>query len=233
MKICVLIGGGEIGKGKTSYETKEIDEEIVKLAKKENPNFLFIGLASSFSDSYYDTIKKIYKKLGCTTVYLKKNNLIHNPKLVEEKIKNADIIYIGGGDTIKLLESIKTYNLEPQLKEAYERGCIMAGISAGAILLSKEGFSDSKILRGESTEHEFIKGLNLINISISPHHHTNNQKTKELEEAIQSTKKKVYGIENKTALKIEDNTISTIHTDKDYNAYLCFYDKKYQEKIID
>ena len=39
-----------------------LDEEIIKMTNKENPNFLFIGLASSYSDSYYDTIKKIYKE---------------------------------------------------------------------------------------------------------------------------------------------------------------------------
>ena len=60
----VLIGGGEIGRGNTNYETKEIDEEIVKLTNKEHPIFLFIGLASSHSDSYYDTIKKIYKNFA-------------------------------------------------------------------------------------------------------------------------------------------------------------------------
>ena len=69
----MLIGGGEVGRGRTTYETKEIDEEIVKMTEKVNPNFLFIGLASSHSDSYYDTMKKIYKDLGCTPVYLKKS----------------------------------------------------------------------------------------------------------------------------------------------------------------
>ena len=49
----MLIGGGDIGRSNTKYETKEIDEKIVKLSNKENPNFLFIGLASNFSDSYY------------------------------------------------------------------------------------------------------------------------------------------------------------------------------------
>ena len=56
MKKLVLIGGGDIGRGNTSYETKEIDEKIVKLTGIAKPNLLFIGLASSFSDSYYDTI---------------------------------------------------------------------------------------------------------------------------------------------------------------------------------
>ena len=76
MKKMVLIGGGDIGRGNTTYETKEIDEEIVKMTNIDKPNFLFIGLASGFSDSYYDTIKKIYKTLGCETVYLKKKKYL-------------------------------------------------------------------------------------------------------------------------------------------------------------
>ena len=84
----MLIGGGEIGRGSTNYETKEIDEEIVKMSDKEKPNLLFIGLASSFSDSYYDYIKNIYKELGCNTVYLKKKNVINNPDIVKNKISS-------------------------------------------------------------------------------------------------------------------------------------------------
>ena len=117
----ILIGGGEIGRGNTPYETKEIDEEIVKLSNKEHPNFLFIGLASSHSDSYYDQIKKIYKDLGCETVYLKKSNVINNPNIVENKINSADIIYIGGGDTIKLLNYVKDYHIDKLLNSVKDK----------------------------------------------------------------------------------------------------------------
>lgn len=232
MRKCVLIGGGEVGRGRTTYETKEIDEEIVKMTEKENPNFLFIGLASSFSDSYYDTMKKIYKNLGCTPVYLKKKNMIHNPDLVKEKIEKADIIYIAGGDTIKLLDDVYEYKLDFLLKEAYERGCVLAGLSAGAILLSKEGFSDSKILRGESNKHQFIEGLNLVDLSICPHYQANEQKTEELQEELKGTKKKVYGISNGVALKIIDHKISIIKSIPENNAYICSYTKNYIEKEI-
>ena len=227
MNKLVLIGGGDVGKGRSNYETKEIDEEIVKMTDKTNPNFLFIGLASSFSDSYYDTMKKIYKDLGCTPVYLKKKNMINNPDLVEEKINNADIIYICGGDTIKLINDVREYKLDKQLKKAYENGTVIAGISAGAILISKEGFSDAKILRGESNKHEFVKGLNLVDISICPHYHENDKKTKELKEIINN--KQVYGLENCTALKIIDNKQEVIKSNKDNNIYLVTKDK---EKII-
>lgn len=218
MKKMVLIGGGDIGRGNTTYETKEIDEEIVKMSNLEKPNFLFIGLASSFSDSYYDIIKKIYKNLGCETVYLKKKNIINNPGIVKDKISNADIIYIGGGDSIKLINEVKEYKLDILLKEAYKKGTILVGISAGAILLSKEGFSDSLILRNESNKHCFIEGINLNDLVICPHYNLNIDKTNELKEQINS--RKVYGLEDCTALKIEDNKISIIKSNHEKNVYL-------------
>ena len=77
-----LIGNGSIGRKGKSNELELFDKIIVEKAKKEKPNFLFIGLASAFSDSYYDIMKNNYKKLGCNTFYLKKSNLVNNPNIV-------------------------------------------------------------------------------------------------------------------------------------------------------
>lgn len=217
MKKIVLIGGGDIGRGNTIYETKEIDEEIVKMSNKINPNFLFIGLASSFSDSYYDTIKKIYKNLGCNTQYLKKKNIINNKDITKNKIMSADIIYIGGGDSIKLISEVKEYEIDKLLKDAYEKGTVIAGISAGAILLSNEGFSDSLILRGENDKYSFIKGLNLININICPHYNIDIDKNNQLKEQIKD--RQVYGLENCTALIVEDTKKRIIKSNNN-NVYL-------------
>ena len=226
MKKLMLIGGGDTGRGTSLYETKEIDEEVVKMTDKENPIFLFVGLASSHSDSYYDTMKKIYKELGCTTEYLKKKNIINNPDIVKDKINRADIIYICGGDTVKLVTDIKEYEIDKLLKKAYDRGCVLAGMSAGAILLSNKGFSDSLIMRGESDKHEFINGLKFIDINICPHYHANPVKDKELKENINE---EVYGLENGTALKIIDDNITYIKSIKDNNVYLVTKDK--EEKL--
>ena len=47
------------------------------------------------------------------------------------------------------MNTVKEYKIDELLKKAKERNCVLAGISAGAILLSKSGFSDSYILREE------------------------------------------------------------------------------------
>ena len=219
MKKLMLIGGGDTGRGNTSYTTKEIDEEIVKMTDKVNPNFLFIGLASSHSDSYYDTMKKIYKDLGCIPVYLKKSNLVNNPDIVKQKIIDADIIYICGGDTVKLLDHIKEYNLESLLKDAYNKGTVLVGMSAGAILLSNKGFSDSLIIRGESDKYKFINGLNFININFCPHYNMDPKKTIDLEEYLTKSNEEVYCLENNTALKIIDDKISIIKSDNNAKVY--------------
>lgn len=224
MKKLVLIGGGDIGRGNTSYETKEIDEEIVKLTGIAKPNLLFIGLASSFSDSYYDTIKKIYRDLGCECAYLKKKNIINNPDIVKEKINKANIIYIGGGDTVKLINDIKEYKIDELLLEAYNRGCVLAGISAGAILLSNSGYSDSYILRGESNKYEFIKGLGLSNINFCPHYHSSKEKDEELESDLKGFKEPVYCLENCTALEILDNNIKVIKAKENAKVFKLSYE---------
>ncbi len=228
----MLIGGGEVGRGNTAYETLEIDKEIVKMTGKDNPTLLFVGLASSFSDSYYDVIKKNFKELGCTPVYLKKNNLIHNPDLVKDKFRDADIIYVGGGDTIKLLEKIEEYNLKPLFDEALNNNTVLAGISAGAILFSNKGYSDAYILREEKDTYEFIKGFKYIDINITPHYHVDPNKTKQLKDYLKKHDEEIYGLENGTALKIIDDNIKVITSVKNSKVYKVSYKEKLIEKEI-
>ena len=228
----MLIGGGEIGRGNKPYETKEIDEEIVKMTGLEKPKLLFIGLANSFTDSYYDYVKNIYKNLGCETMYLKKKNVTKNPDIVKNKIETADIIYIGGGDTIKLMDIVKEYEIDKLLADAVKRDCVIAGVSAGAIVLANSGFSDSYILRDESDKYEFVDGLKYIDINICPHYHSDDKKQKELEDSLKSNKIEVYGLENCTALKVIDNDIKVIRSKNGANAYLCKYNKKFIEDVI-
>ena len=232
MKKCVLIGGGDIGRGNTSYQTEIIDKEIVNMTNKKCPVFLFIGLASSHADSYYDTIKKIYKNLGCETKYLKKSNLLNNPEIVKDKILSSDIIYIGGGDSIKLIEKIKEYNINPLLKEAYEKGTILVGISAGAIALSDKGISDSKIIRKESDKHILLDGLGYVTINICPHYHKNVSKTDAVKNICQQEQIEIIGLEDNTALKIIDGEMNIIKNSNENKIYKCRYKKCFIEEEI-
>ena len=218
---CILIGGGDY-----SF----LSQKIVRSIKKDIPVFLFIGLASNYSDAYYDKIKKIYQNLGCKCIYLKKKNILYNPQIVLDKINQADIIYIGGGDSIKLIEEIKKYHLNDLLYDSYLRGVLLVGVSAGAILLSKEGFSDSYILRGEKDSYDFVKGLSFVDITICPHYEKDSIKRLQLKEKLKDDNCTVYCLENNTALWFHDEKIEVIKDDN--SVYKCFYNKTFIEEKL-
>lgn len=103
-KKIVAIGGGEIGREGYDIETLEIDREIIKLTNKKIPTLLFVPTASEDSEGYCETIYNYYgKKLKCNIEYLKliKDKLSFAE--IKRKINSADIIYVGGGNTLKMM----------------------------------------------------------------------------------------------------------------------------------
>ncbi len=220
----VLIGGGDIGRNNTNYETKEIDEEIVRLTNKEKPNFLFIGLASSFADSYYKVIKDIYKNLGCETGKISNKTLAHM-EVVEKKINDADIIYIGGGNTVKLVNTLKETGMDEMIRKAGERNVVLAGISAGAITYSKHGLSDIEIMEGVSTNYVKISGLGFLDYMFVPHFSSDSKKREDLEKVLKENKSvKALCSDNCSAVEFNGNEIKIIKSNKDAKCYKAYYD---------
>lgn len=172
MKKLVLIGGGENGRiledeTKTPYDTKEIDEEIVRLTNKKNPNFLFLGHAIDnleIQESYFQTMKNIYGDIfNCNCDILRSDELT-NIDLVKEKINWSDIIYEGGGDTYSMIKLWKDTHFDKILINAINDGKVVCGISAGACCYFKSCNSDSL---GDTFES--IDCLNIFNAHFTPH----------------------------------------------------------------
>lgn len=133
MRKLVCIGGGEIPRYKNGkvlpYEIKEIDEEIVRLSQKESPKLLFISIASSHPEEYFEGIKKVYEDLGCVVSHL---NINQSYEDLENELLGTDIIYIGGGNTKYLIEKLNETGIDKLLIKAYNNGIVCSGLSAGS-----------------------------------------------------------------------------------------------------
>src|SRR5579864_6524646 len=130
-KAIVAIGGGEI----RTRGTAGIDREIIRLSKKEHPSILFVPTASSDSERYRKHFLEYFGKFWkCKVDVLFLVNERPSAQQIERKILSADIIYVGGGNTLLMMRVLKT---------AYEDGIVLAGISAGAICWFDSGHSDS------------------------------------------------------------------------------------------
>lgn len=141
MGTIVVIGGGEL----IELETLEIDRKVVQLTQKAKPKALFIPTASSDATGYCDTFSKVYGDiLGCETSHLLLVSQTYTHDEITDLITAADLIYVGGGNTRKMLEIWKNTGVDTLLKEAYSSGTVLAGLSAGSICWFEYGHSDSE-----------------------------------------------------------------------------------------
>lgn len=178
MKKIIAIGGGENGRllengHFTEYETEPIDKEIIRLTEKQKPNFLFIvhsqAQSMEIEEAYYQTMKKIYgEKFGCNCQDLKSTEL-QNIEIVKEKIKWADIIYEGGGDTITMLNLWRKTGFDKVLWDAWNSGKVICGISAGAVCWFRACSSESLTVEESKQYLDDIECLNWFNAYFTPH----------------------------------------------------------------
>jgi len=136
-KNIVAIGGGGFGR---SLGSLEIEKYIVSLSKKKRPKICFIPTASGDSSLYKLNFYRAFSKLDCITSHI---DFFSRTENLEEKVLTQDIIYVGGGNTKSMLAVWKEWNLHEILRNAYEKGIVMCGVSAGAICWFEKGITDS------------------------------------------------------------------------------------------
>lgn len=206
MKKIIAIGGGEL----RERTTLAIDEYIAALAKaragERRANALFIPTASHDFMPYYNTFHKVYTGVFDikTDVALTVFKDVDQEKL-KAKFEKADMIYVGGGDTVFMMERWKKVGLLPYLQDAYERGVIIAGLSAGAICWFSDIYTDSAAALGDNGEkYAMFTGLKWLNGVISPHY---NERMLDFDEIVCYNYPCAFGIENDAALVIADGEV--------------------------
>ena len=206
MKRIIAYGGGNV----QLKTTLKIDETVAELAKQhagdKRAYGLYIGTASHDFMPAFNTFRKIF-----TSVFDIKADCVITEKAVmdEEKINakfdKADFIYVGGGDTVYMLNRWKETGILSKIISAYERGVTIVGRSAGAICWFSDMYTDSYILRGETNQYSFEKGLNILNGLACPHY---NLRVNDFDEAFKNSSfNTAYAIEDDSALVFENGVL--------------------------
>ena len=234
MKKIVAIGGGEIGRPGYSIETLKIDKEIIRLSGKKRPRFLFIPTASLDADDYVKVVNSYFgNKLGCVIDVLYLVNKKISYQEIKNKILNSDIIYVGGGNTLKMLKLWRELGVDKILTVAYKKGIVLSGVSAGAICWFKFGHSDSRKFNNRNAAYIKVKGLDFINALVCPHYNIEKDRKKSLNDIMK--KEKTFGIalDNCAALEIIDDKYRIIISKPKASAYKVYWQegRYYEEKI--
>ena len=168
MGTIVAIGGGDI----STLATEPIDREIIRLSGKSNPNTLFIPTASSDSTEYWDAFDAAYRGVyACQTDVLYLLGEAPDRAAIVQKIVWADVIYVGGGNTLKMMRRWRRLGVDDLLRTAHDRGAVLCGSSAGAICWFDSGHSDSmSFYSPEDWKYIAVTGMGLLSGLACPHY---------------------------------------------------------------
>ncbi|MDE6274830.1 MAG: Type 1 glutamine amidotransferase-like domain-containing protein [Clostridiales bacterium] len=191
----IAIGGGELRAGGCRID-EYIATEAKKAAGSRRACGLFIPTASHDCMPYYNTFHKVYTgQFDIKTDVALVSGREIDPEKMHKKFDAADFIYVGGGNTVYMLERWKECGLLPYLERAYAQGKILCGLSAGAICWFEEMYTDSAV----EGEYAMYPALGWIKGKISPHY---DERMLDFDQIVMYNKYRAWGIENYAALEL-------------------------------
>lgn len=222
MKI-VAIGGGKI----RGHKTLRLDKFIVELTGKVRPRALFIPTASGDPADYCDTFQRVYgRRLGCRTSALR---LLADPDdraSLKEKILRAHLIYVGGGNTLRMMKLWRKLGVDKVLAKAARKGTVLCGLSAGAICWYQWGMSDSRSFStpGKGWQYIRVKGLGFAPGLYCPHLDSE-KRHKPLVAMLRRHRMNGFACEDQAALYHNGKTIRCVTANARARAYIYRYSR--------
>jgi dipeptidase E len=140
-----------------------LDDYVLTLAQAKEPHILFLPTASGDTATQINAFYARFGGRSCVARYVSLFRLGDLECSLEEIVLAQDIVYVGGGSMRNLLAIWRAHRLDELLIEAWRRGTVLAGISAGAMCWFEGGVTCS------SGAPEPMAGLGLLEGSLTVH----------------------------------------------------------------
>ncbi|HTP96451.1 MAG TPA: peptidase E [Burkholderiales bacterium] len=138
-------------------------EYFARQTGKRSPRVCFIAAASGDVDEYIVRFYAGFNHIGCRPAHLPLFK--RTPRALREFVLGFDAIFVGGGNTRSMLAVFREWKLDRYLREAWRRGIVLGGASAGAICWFEDGLTDS--VAGPLTR---MRCLGLLAGGCAPHY---------------------------------------------------------------
>lgn len=157
--ILAMGGGGfTMDPGNTA-----LDDYILSLAGRREPRVCFLPTASGDTERHIGQFHAAFGGRAVDASHLSLFRLGHHPVPIRDTILSQDVVYVGGGSMHNMLAIWRVHGLDRILAEAWDRGVVLAGLSAGAMCWFEQGVTTSTGAPGPAA------GLGLLPGSLSVH----------------------------------------------------------------
>jgi peptidase E len=195
----ILIAGGNYGTVFIRY--------MAELTGKTRPKLCFLPTASADADK---SILNWYR--NCAPLNVEPSDQLSfiesltQKRSWEDVFLSVDGIVVSGGNTLNQQAIWKAQGIDLVLRQAWDRGVVLGGASAGSLCWFEEGTTDSR-----PKELTIVQGLGFIKGSHCPHYDAEAGRRPLYTKLIASGQMKPgYACDNEAGIYFEDNTVTRV-----------------------
>ena len=121
----VAMGGG----GFTTEDDSPLDDFMLACSPGDRPRVCFVPTPAGDSDRVIAAFYEAFSKRDCEPSCLR---LFGTPERPVDVLASQDVIYVSGGNTANALALWRLHGVDEALRDAWRRGAVLGGVSAGA-----------------------------------------------------------------------------------------------------
>src|SRR4051794_6007501 len=198
------MGGGGFS---TRAGDPELDAYVLEHARRPSPAICLLPTASGDPDDQIQRFYRAFHELDCMPSHLSLFRLGARPIDIRERLLAQDVIYVGGGSMSNLLAIWRVHKLDEILYEAWRRGIVLCGISAGSMCWFRGGITKSH------GEPRVASGLGFLPYSNSVHWSSEPERRVVFHKAIADGDLPVgFGVDDGTALLFHGTKLAEVAT---------------------
>ena len=196
-RIVGMGGGGFSRFGRYS----KLDEFILGLPEKDAPRILYLGTAGGDADPHIVLFYEAFAGRARPT-HLK---LFGAPSRTEWRplIREQDIIYVGGGNTANMLAIWRVHGMDQALREAWDDGVVLCGVSAGMNCWFESSITDSFGIELSAMRD----GLAFLPGSVCPHYDGEERRRPVYRQLVKEGLAAGYAVEDSVGIVFEETNL--------------------------
>lgn len=192
---------------------QQTDQMMLMQIKKRKPKYCFVPSSYEDSEYYYEEFTERFGSYGLCDFKVLHLDRTFSRKELSSALR-SDVIYLSGGNTFYFLKHIRSTGLESELWNYLQTGGILAGHSAGAIVITPN-INTASYPEGDRDDNDVgllsLKAMSFCSFEIFPHYLVRSKiHNIALREASKDINHVIYALPDGAAISVEGNSL-TVH----------------------
>jgi dipeptidase E len=174
-----------------------LDDYVLRLAPSARPRVCFLPSASGDADHYIVRFYRAFAASRCEPSHISLFRREQGAADFRAHLLSQDVIYVGGGSVLSLLGVWRAHGIDEILREAWEAGIVLCGLSAGSLCWFAEAVT------GFHGAPQRVEGLGILPWSNTVHYEPQGERREAYRRFLLEGMRPGYAAEDGTALHFE------------------------------